>query len=151
MDFLRQVLRGGFRVLGHVYSYKLHLKLVGFRDALYTLWIRNFLGETGAASSFHYPISLQGGGSRHIHVGARTSIESHGILGCWETFGKDQHYEPEIIIGEDCNIGEYCHITAVTMPMEGCRWRKPPYRPYSVRCNRKVRLSSEITYGLVTR
>ena len=113
MDFLRQVLRGGFRLLGHVYSYKLHLKLVGFRDALYTLWIRNFLGETGAASSFHYPISLQGGGSRHIHVGARTSIESHGILGCWETFGKDQHYEPEIIIGEDCNIGEYCHITAI--------------------------------------
>ena len=46
-------------------------------------------------------------------MGARTSIESHGILGCWETFGKDQHYEPEIIIGEDCNIGEYCHITAI--------------------------------------
>ncbi|MBR1502276.1 MAG: acyltransferase [Prevotella sp.] len=113
MNFLRQVLRGVFRLLGHVYSYKFHLKVVGFRDALYTLWIRNFLGETGASCSFHYPISLQGGGCQRVRVGARTSVEAHGIIGCWETFGKDQHYDPEISIGEDCHIGEYCHITAI--------------------------------------
>jgi len=112
MNFLKTLLRSFFQLLGHVYSYKLHLKLVGFRDALYTLWIRNFLGETGAGSSFHYPISLQGGSCRKVHVGARTSIEAHGVIGCWES-DEAQHDGPEITIGEDCTIGEYCHITAI--------------------------------------
>ena len=68
-NFFKYLLRSLFCLLGHIYSYKLHLKLVSFRDALYTLWIRNFLGETGAASSFHYPISLQGGGMQAYTCG----------------------------------------------------------------------------------
>ena len=68
-NFFKYLLRSLFCLLGHIYSYKLHLKLVGFRDALYTLWIRNFLGETGTASSFHYPISLQGGGMQAYTCG----------------------------------------------------------------------------------
>lgn len=112
-NYLKTLLKNTFRLLGYVYSYKLHLKFVRYRDMLYTLWIRNFLGETGTGSVFHYPLSLQGGGCRNVRVGARTRMEAHGIIGCWEKFGENQHYKPEIIIGDDCNIGEYCHITAI--------------------------------------
>lgn len=83
------------------------------RDVLYSLWIRNFLGEVGENSSFHYPLRLQGGGSRRIRIGTRTSIQAYSILGAWERYGQDEHYEPEIIIGNNCNIGEFCHITAI--------------------------------------
>ena len=83
------------------------------RDVFYTFWIRNFLGEVGENSSFHYPLRLQGGGSQRIRIGERTSIQAYSVLGAWERYGQDEHYEPEIIIGNNCNIGEFCHITAI--------------------------------------
>ena len=101
------------RLWSHVYTYRLSQWLSGKRNLLYTLWIRNFLGEVGEKCSFSYPLRLQGGGSRRIRIGDRTSIKAYSILGCWEHYGKDEHYEPEIIIGNDCNIGEFCHITAI--------------------------------------
>ena len=97
----------------HIYTYRLSQWLKNTCDLLYTLWIRNFLGEVGENSSFHYPLRLQGGGSRRIHIGDRTSIQAYSVLGAWERYGQDEHYEPEIIIGNDCNIGEFCHITAI--------------------------------------
>lgn len=97
----------------HIYTYCMSQWLKNKRDVFYTLWIRNFLGEVGENSSFHYPLRLQGGGSRRIRIGERTSIQAYGVLGAWERYGKDEHYEPEIIIGNDCNIGEFCHITAI--------------------------------------
>lgn len=101
------------RLWSRVYTYRLSHWLSGKRNMLYTLWIRNFLGEVGEKCSFRYPLRLQGGGSHRIRIGDRTSIQSYSILGCWEHYGKDEHYEPEIIIGSGCSIGEFCHITAI--------------------------------------
>lgn len=97
----------------HIYTYRMSQWLKSKRDVLYTLWICNFLGEVGKNSSFHYPLRLQGGGSRRIHIGERTSIQAYSVLGAWERYGQDEHYEPEIIIGGNCSIGEFCHITAI--------------------------------------
>ena len=101
------------RLYSHLYTYHFYEWLNGKRNLFYTMWIKNFLGEVGEHTGFQYPLRLQGGGSRRIHIGNRTSIQAYGVLGCWEHYGKDEHYEPEIIIGDDCSIGEYCHITAI--------------------------------------
>ena len=96
-----------------VYTYRLSQWLRRVRNRLYSLWIKNFLGEVGEKCHFGYPLRLEGGGSQRIRIGARTCIQAYSVLGSWENYGKDEHYEPEIIIGNDCNIGEYCHITAI--------------------------------------
>ena len=101
------------RLWSHIYTYRLSLWFKGKRDMIYTLWIRNFLGEVGERCHFQYPLRLQGGGSKRIRIGSRTCIQANSVLGSWERYGKDEHYEPEIIIGNDCNIGEFCHITAI--------------------------------------
>lgn len=64
-------------------------------------------------SYFRYPVRLQGGGQKRIRIGSRTSILANSILGCWVRYEKGEHCELEIIIGNDCSIGEYCHITAI--------------------------------------
>ena len=97
----------------YIYTYRISLLLKEKRDILYTLWICNFLGEVGEKCRFHYPLQLQGGGAKRIIIGSGTSFQSHCILGSWERYSKDGHYEPEIVIGNDCSIGEYCHITAI--------------------------------------
>lgn len=109
------------RRISFVYTYSLSLRLKRYRNTLYTMWIRNFLGKLGEKSSIHYPCSLQGGGSSRISIGSNTCIHSHCILGCWESYnthnakGKlfEQHFTPEIIIGSNCSIGEYTQITAI--------------------------------------
>ena len=87
---------------GKIFTYSLSMRFITFRNALYTAWIRNFIGN---------PCSLQGGGGKTISIGHNTRIESHGILGCWMKYD-EQQFTPSITIGDHCLIGEYNHISA---------------------------------------
>ena len=98
-------------IASKIYPYWLSRGIHSVRDVLYTMWIRNFIGQLGCHSSIAYPCSLQGGGQKRIVIGDHTCIQSHSILGCWEKYC-DQQYTPSIIIGNHCSIGEYNHITA---------------------------------------
>ena len=97
----------------HIYTYGRSQWLNKKINQLYTIWIRNFIGEVSEMSYFRYPVRLQGGGQKRIRIGSRTSILANSILGCWVRYEKGEHCELEIIIGNDCSIGEYCHITAI--------------------------------------
>lgn len=99
-------------IISKVYPYRLCQRLHSVRDILYTMWIRNFIGQMGEHSRISYSCSLQGGGQKRIIIGDYTSIQSHSVLGCWEKYG-EQQFTPSIIIGDNCSIGEYCHITAI--------------------------------------
>jgi len=98
-------------ITSKVYPYTLSERLRGYRDVLYTMWIRNFIGHVGKCSSIAKPCSLQGCGQRNISIGDYTCIQSHCILGCWEKYD-NQRFTPSLIIGNHCSIGEYNHITA---------------------------------------
>ena len=98
-------------IISKMYPYRLSQHLHSVRDILYTMWIRNFIGQMGEHSRIAYPCSLQGGGQKRISIGDYTGISSHSILGCWERYG-EQQFSPSIIIGNHCSIGEYNHITA---------------------------------------
>ena len=108
MKFLRIL----FRILTFLYTYKLHQRLTGYKNTLYTLWIRNFIGHLGEHSRICYPCSLQGGGQHNISIGDYTTIQGTSILGCWTKYGNQQFPNASITIGNHCSIGEYNHITA---------------------------------------
>ena len=94
-----------------LYSYKMSQCLCVYRDVLYTLWIKDFIGYVGKHSTISKPCSLQGCGQQNISIGDYTIIQSHCVLGCWEKYF-DQQFTPNITIGNHCSIGEYNHITA---------------------------------------
>ena len=108
-------------LLSKLYTYNFTCKLKLFRNAIYTLWIKNFFGDVGNHSSIDYPCSIQGGGGKHICIGEHTHIESRCILGCWEHYAAQeanglmvtQQFNPQIEIGDYCSIGEYNHISAI--------------------------------------
>ncbi len=79
---------------------------------LYSLWVSQFIGVVGKNTFFGYPLILEGDGRHRIKVGSNTNFDHHCVLGCREHYG-EEHYEPEMIIGNYCSIGEYCHITAI--------------------------------------
>lgn len=100
-------------IWSRLYTYNFSLSLQWYKDFIYTLWIRNFIGYVGKNAIFCRPLLLQGGGAHRIKIGSNTSVGHHTILGCWERYGEEDRFEPEIIIGDDCKIGEYCHFSAI--------------------------------------
>ena len=111
---IRKILTCLMWMTSKVYPYSLSKRLCGYRDILYTLWIRNFIGHMGKHSTIAKPCVLQGRGQQNISIGDHTGIQSHCIFGCWEKYG-DRCYSPSLTIGDHCNIGEYNHITACNM------------------------------------
>lgn len=51
-------------------------------------------------------------GEAHISIGDDFILGSHSRLTAWEQFN-EQSFTPEIIIGNNCNIGQQSHITAI--------------------------------------
>lgn len=111
-NFLKQVVSFIVFLWSKVYSYNLIEKKNKLRNAIYTLWIRNFLGGLGKSSYIGYPCILWGRGSYNITIGSGTFIQEHCVLGCWIKYG-EQFFTPSIIIGNNCNIGQYSHISAI--------------------------------------
>lgn len=83
-----------------------------YMDSMYSKWIRHYLGHLGQHSVVGRSCRLWGGGQKHIVIGDNTIIQRHTILGCWTSY-HEQTFSPSITIGNHCNIGEYCHITAI--------------------------------------
>lgn len=106
------ILRKAMWIIGKVYPYCLSQSLRRYYDILYTLWLRNFVGSFGEGSSIFSPCRFWGGGNRNIKIGNNTVIQAHSILGCWVKYS-GVSYTPSIIIGDNCNIGEYMHISAI--------------------------------------
>lgn len=111
MKLINELVKIVMHLWSYVYTYQLSLRLIKYRNKLYTMWICNFIGHTGYNVLFYFPCSLQGGGQKYISVGNGTHVQSHTILGCWMKHGS-QTFTPSISIGNDCIIGEYNHITA---------------------------------------
>jgi acetyltransferase-like isoleucine patch superfamily enzyme len=51
-------------------------------------------------------------GAKYISVGKNTVIGKHGVITAWDRYMND-HFNPQIIIGDNVSIGEYCHITSI--------------------------------------
>lgn len=98
-------------VVAKIYPYSLSDRLRGYRDALYTMWIRHFIGHVGKGVKIAKPCRLQGGGFEWISIGDNTDIQKNSVIGCWTNYG-NQFFEPSITIGCDCKIGEYNQISA---------------------------------------
>jgi acetyltransferase-like isoleucine patch superfamily enzyme len=59
-------------------------------------------------------------GEKYISIGDNTSIGDHGRLTAYEYYEKTkQYFTPLLTIGNNCNIGEQSHITAINCIMIG--------------------------------
>ena len=100
-----------------IYNIKMSQRWNSYCDLWYTLWISNFLGRVGEDVLFSRHILLQGEGHLNIMIGSHTRIAHHVVLGCWKSYGhvQNEHFSPQIVIGDNCHIGEFCHITAINI------------------------------------
>lgn len=113
---MRKLIKNLFALIIHLwsffYDYDMSNRLRRWKNSIYSMWIRNLIGSIGENSEICYPCKLWGGGQKRISIGNNTTIQGNCILGCWVKYF-NQSFTPSIIIGDDCNIGEHTHISAI--------------------------------------
>lgn len=51
-------------------------------------------------------------GAKYVTIGKSSDIQWMTYLTAWDSYGS-QHFLPEIVIGNDCHIGAFNHITCI--------------------------------------
>lgn len=89
-----------------------YLRIV--RDTMFSYWIMNRIKCKGI--SIRYPINLLVG-EKYIKIANNVTFGKLLVLTAWETFKPNnteiQHFSPNISIGENCNFGDYLHLTCI--------------------------------------
>lgn len=95
-------------IVGKIYPYRLSQRVHSLRDVLYTLWIRNFIGQVGARTAFIKKFTVVGGD--FIAIGERNYFAEGCMVSAWEDYN-GYKYNPQITIGNNCSFGKMNHIT----------------------------------------
>lgn len=98
------------RLFSFFFSPNFNRKLCLLRSVVYTGWLSSQFKRIGTGCRLAGEITLVNG--KHIVIGNKTVNGRRVILSAWHTY-RDEHFQPSIIIGDNCNIGEGSHITAI--------------------------------------
>ena len=50
---------------------------------------------------------------QYFKIGEGTCFGKYVVLTAWDKHGENETYSPEVIIGKDCNFGDYLHLTCI--------------------------------------
>lgn len=90
-------------------NYK-HLKLCdSFAESIYSLIISL---EFNNCKNVYFRKGLLLFGAQYIHIGEGTIVGRNSTLSARYQWG-NRLYSPSIVIGENCNLGDFCHLSCV--------------------------------------
>lgn len=92
-----------------VYNYQAYKYLDKILNKLYTFWIIRDLKLCNKTVVIGWNLCLHG--SKYISIDSNTSLGRDGVLTAWDRYLNDT-YNPCIIIGKNCHIGDAFHISA---------------------------------------
>lgn len=111
---MRIVLKGlillSIKIIHKLYPYKWNNKIQFYFNRLYSLWISNEFTNIGKNVFFQHPITLLG--TPYISLGSNIQFGKLCILAAHTSY-YNQVLSPKITIGDNCNFGEYNHITCI--------------------------------------
>lgn len=61
--------------------------------------------------SFKYPINLRLN-EKYFRIGSKSSFGKYAVLTAWDSYAGEK-FTPKVIIGENCNFGDFLHLTCI--------------------------------------
>ena len=102
-DILKKTISSVFYILHKIIPWD---RLFAFRNAIYSLWISSLFKESGY-NYFCYPVQINA--PKFIKIGNRNYFCRNTIVECIDKYF-EYVYNPILLIGNDCRIGEGTHI-----------------------------------------
>lgn len=114
MGVLKKIFRDSFIIpISRLMSFLLPYRRIEFFANIwryfYSCWISNEIAFVGECSYIGQLRLFRGG--QFISIGKNTSIGRQSVLTAWDEYA-GVRFTPSIRIGDNCCIGEFCHITA---------------------------------------
>ena len=80
-----------------------------FRDYIYSKWIgRKFRSQN---LSFKRSVNLLLG-TKYFNIGNNSSFGKFSVITAWDKY-EGELFNPEVYIGQNCNFGDYLHLTCI--------------------------------------
>jgi acetyltransferase-like isoleucine patch superfamily enzyme len=98
------------KIISYIYPLYASRKITIIKSAIYTARICGSFKKSGKNGRIGYPSMFIG--SRYICIGNRTYIGKNAVITAWDRYMNDL-FNPQINIGDNVIIGQYCHITAI--------------------------------------
>lgn len=112
MRFIRFLLETIIQTLSYVFPYKFISRINrSISRMIYTNWIKREFKYFGNKSHIN-PYFSYLLGAQYISIGKKCNIGRGVQLTAWDHF-REQTFTPEIVLGDNCSIGEDSHITAI--------------------------------------
>lgn len=105
---LRKILFILFWIISKIYTYRIHEKIQIVKTHIYTNWLRFFIGSVGDKTIFMKDTIING--PQYLKIGNNCVFGEHSMLSAYDKYN-DKTYNPQIIIGDQCNFGFCNHIT----------------------------------------
>lgn len=113
MRFIRFLLETIIQTLSYIFPYRYVSRINrNLGRLIYTNWIKRefkYFGE----KSYIQPYFSCLLGAQYISIGSKCHISSGVQLTAWDNYRGQQTFTPEIVLGDNCSIGEDSHITAI--------------------------------------
>lgn len=84
------------------------------KNHLYSKWYKLFLGHVGRGTVIRRHCQLEGDSLENVTIGDLCLIDTNCVIGCRSLLKRNEiEIKPELRIGNNCNLGQYNHISAV--------------------------------------
>lgn len=113
MRFIRFLLETIIQTLSYIFPYRYVSRINrNLGRLIYTNWIKREFKHFGE-KSYVMPCFSYLLGAKYISIGNKCHISSGVQLTAWDNYRGKQTFTPEIVLGDNCSIGEDSHITAI--------------------------------------
>lgn len=100
------------RLITFLFPYNTKVKLSSYIEAIISKWLILQLPKASNTSIIGRHSFVKG--KQYIEIGERTSIGKYAVVTAWDYYKQtNQKFSPQIIIGNNVNIGEFSHITSI--------------------------------------
>jgi acetyltransferase-like isoleucine patch superfamily enzyme len=93
-----------------IFPYSLSLLIKRTKRRVYSYWLQREFKSFGKQSIIGEDLYLIGG--KYIEIGTVCRVGRRGVITAWDKY-EGYDFSPQIKIGNNSCIGEFCHITAI--------------------------------------
>lgn len=99
-----------------VFPLSAYKKVVRFGDLFFSAWLKKSIPHADRSSDIYHGATIVGG--KYLFIGEKSLVRKHANIQAIDKLNGDD-FNPQIVIGKHCDIGEFSNIVAINKIVMG--------------------------------